>query len=175
LLLATPAALGASPVEGELAARIGFTTAGSVGSETPYGAGVGLRGGVAIHGAYVGLEAMNYVGTPSDRKILHGGLELGYGFKAADGALTLRPTLGFGVNAAMGAAIGDGPGEPATRAEGGYYVAPGFTVLLVALPPHFFVGADVSVELMPGAHYDSPTSSSLLPVLATHAQLGWVF
>jgi hypothetical protein len=74
----------------------------------------------------------------------------------------------------MGSAIGDGPGPPATRAEGGYYIAPGVTLLL-HITPHFFVGADLSVELMPGSHYDSASSSSLLTVLAAHGQIGWSF
>jgi hypothetical protein len=170
-LLATPSAFALGTVEGEIAAKVGLSTAGSVGPGTPYGPGGGVRGGVAIHGAYVGLEVLYYQGTPSDLTALQGGLELGYGFKTADETLTLRPQVGVGVIAVTGGASN---GVPDSRAEGGYYVAPGFT-LMVQLTPNFFVGADVSVELMPGSHYDSPTSRSLLTVLAAHGQIGWRF
>ena len=168
-LLARPArALGA--VEGEIAAKGGIATAGDVGPETPLGPGGGARGGVSIHGFYVGLDALYYQGSPSGLCALQGGVETGYGFRPGGGPVTVRPQVGFGSLATTG---GSTDGGPDSRIGAGFfvYVEPAVTVL-VALPAQIFVGADLGVLMVPGALYDGRGGWTTLAALAAHAQVG---
>ncbi|MGC4024128.1 MAG: hypothetical protein QM744_02545 [Mesorhizobium sp.] len=106
------------PVSVEVAARGGVAPAHISGGLTPtLGLGFGGRAGVEFAGFYGGLSAIDYLGTDVQRGIytdtVHAllyGVEVGYGFKLADGVLTIRPQLGLG-NASLAFGTAGYPSE----------------------------------------------------------------
>jgi hypothetical protein len=165
----------------EVAGAVVYTTPPIRGGTTPFGAGLGVRGGVAFPHLYVGLAGRGYLGG-SDGDItdnaLLGGVELGYGVSTplVDGELTLRPLLGVGgmllmhtdpslltaspdvVSSASGRGGGRGGQSDTTTLEN-VYLEPALLVMYGR--GSVFGAAEANLLVIPGVSYSGDTTTWL--------------
>ena len=161
LLTGAPDARALGPVDLEVEVKGGFGSApyraNDANAGNILGYGVGGRAGVALHGLYAGISAVNYAGeqvmTLMDQngviapfreywsRALLAGAEVGYGFRFL-GRVTVRPVVGTGD--AFIQLSGRQTGGP-TLSQHVLYLEPGVTAL-VAIGPAF-VGADLNAAL----------------------------
>jgi hypothetical protein len=169
------------PVDIELGARIGGGTSPLSQQPSPLGFGIGARGGASLFGFYGGLSFMYYAGatatsnaptTPpsmvstSEHAFLYG-VDVGYGTKLVD-LITLRGQLGVGNFSVNYTGFGN-------VTLNNLYLEPCLTGL-VGLGI-FFVGADVSLIVLPGINdpAGSSSGSSWDTAFTAHGQLGVTF
>jgi hypothetical protein len=168
------------PIDLEVGARIGGGTSPFGGGPSPLGFGIGGRAGGSFLGYYGGLSFMYYVGasstsnaptTPpstistSEHAFLYG-VELGYGTKLLD-LITLRGQLGVGNFSVNYTGVGN-------VTLNNLYLEPCFTGL-VSLGI-FFVGADISLIVLPGINDPASNSGSSWDTAFTaHGQIGVTF
>ncbi len=161
------------PVDIEVGARVGFATnpRGSDGP-TPFGLGVGGRGGVTIAHFYGGLSAIHYFGSSKDIPTPAGplnasfsstllGAELGYSITAIP-KLVIRPQVGVG---SASFSFGE-------QSSGHLYLEPGATVLVVLGLVYF--GADANLLVIPGVEQGVSDTTTYTSV-TIHGQVGVQF
>jgi len=160
------------PVDVEIGARVGVGTKPDSGTASPFGLGLGARGGVSFFHFYGGLSAIHYFGSSTDLPTASGtvnshysstllGVELGYSITIVP-KLLLRPQLGIG-NASL--SFGD-------TSHGHLYLEPGLTALL--LLGNLYLGADANLLAVTGiATGDNQTKT--YAALTAHAQIGLRF
>lgn len=153
------------PVDVEVGAKVGVGTNPSDGP-SPFGLGVGARGGVSFFNIYGGVSAMKYFGgskdfggltVESDGSTLLG-IEAGYTIKAVP-VVQIRPQIGVG-NAHF-----SGGGD-------NLYLEPGATVLVPL--GILYVGGDANLLLLPGVDQGNGDSKTFT-ALTLHAQVGVTF
>jgi hypothetical protein len=162
------------PVDVEVGARVGGGTSPFGGQPSPLGFGIGGRAGASFLGYYGGLSLMYYLGGSSNTNMISSsehallyGVELGYGTKLLD-LITLRGTLGVGNFAVSYTGVGN-------TTLNNLYLEPCFTAL-VSLGI-FFVGADISLIVLPGIGdpANQNASSSWDTAFTAHGQIGLTF
>ena len=166
------------PIDVELGAKVGVATNPNSDGPSPFGFGIGGRGGVSVFGLYGGLSAVHYFGGSKDignvtvdasSTLL--GVEVGYTIKAVP-VLRIRPQIGVG-NAHFSSGA---DGTDVTSSNDHVYLEPGLSVIIpLAL---LYVGADANAILVPGV--DSPTLSDpgatkTYAAFSIHAQVGVTF
>src|SRR5580704_220142 len=137
----------ARPFGVEIAMSFGSATATDSGSYDPYGFGLRGRAGVVVHDVYAGVVVGAY-GLGSGPASMLAGVQLGYGFRFASDLLVLRPTIGAGVFAPIGAGSENGvfQGPPwADNQRAPIFVEPGVTFLYT--PGLLLLGANANVLL----------------------------
>jgi hypothetical protein len=170
------------PVDLEVGARVGGGTSPFGGQPSPLGFGVGGRAGASFLGYYGGLSLMYYFGasstsnaptTPpstvstSEHAFLYG-VEVGYGTKLLD-LITLRGQLGVGNFSVSYTGIG-------STTLNNLYLEPCLTGLVSF--GILFIGADVSLIVLPGIGDPTPSSnssSSWDTAFTAHGQIGVTF
>ncbi len=160
------------PVDIEVGARGGVGTRPDSGTASPFGLGLGGRGGVSIFHFYGGLSAIHYFGSSTDLPNARGtinsqnsstllGVELGYSITIIP-KLLLRPQLGIG-NASL--SFGD-------TSHNHLYLEPGVTALL--LLGNLYLGADANLLAVTGIP-TGDNETKAYAALTAHAQIGLRF
>lgn len=173
-------ALGPIDLEAGLKAGVATNPDSSAG-KTPYGFGLGARGGVSIFNVYLGVSGIHYFGSSTDvgpasvstSATLIGG-ELGYTFSQLP-VIQIRPQIGIG-NAHYGADVDQTITSPTAISVSGssnhLYLEPGLTVLVpLGL---LYVGADANALIVPGVDQGAGSSKTYTS-LSVHGQLGLRF
>ncbi len=180
--LASRDALALGPIDVEVASKVGYGVNPASGTPNPFALGFGARAGVVFSNFYGGLSIVDYVGsgagTDFTQSALLYGLEAGFDFSVL-GRLTVRPEIGVGdailtstydYYASGNLGVPDSDYASPTSSGHHLYLEPGATVLFSI--GNAFVGAGVSVLIIPGTVYGTQTNWAAPTV---HAQLGIKF
>jgi hypothetical protein len=184
--------------EVEIAGQARYTTSPIRGGTTPFGFGVGVRGGVVFKNVYLGLTASRYFGA-SDVDISDysyaAGLEAGYdfGFEAAGARFAVRPQLGVGGTRivhvdpslrtpspdVVTSASSRGSGASDTATVDNVYLQPGITFLVAFGAPLVASGAPFAAVnanslILPGIVYGG-ADSKLWVTYGLEGQIGLRF
>ncbi len=168
-----PEAHALGPVDIEIGARAGVGTKPDSRTASPFGLGLGGRGGVSFLHFYGGLSAIHYFGSSTDLPTASGtvssqysstliGVELGYSITIIP-KLLLRPQLGIG-NASL--SFGD------NHSHDHLYLEPGVTALL--LLGNLYLGVDANLLAVTGVP-TGDNETKTYAALTAHAQIGLRF
>jgi hypothetical protein len=167
------------PVGFEVGAKVGYGTGFPEAAVNPLGIGLGGRVGITVFGFYVGLDAVDYLGSGDGNggqyHALQSGGELGYGFKAR--SVTIRPQIGVGDIYLFGSAAGlTSPAFPTSIC---LYVEPGAALLISLGVVYIGIDAGALMILNEPAYVQSGSqytlTTGLSTALTTHGQLGLKF
>lgn len=172
-LALAPEAHALGPVDVEIGGRLGVGTKPDSRTASPFGIGLGARGGVSIFHVYGGLSAIHYFGSSTELPTAGGtvnsqysstllGVELGYSITIVP-KLLLRPQLGLG-NAALSF------GNNASHDH--LYLEPGVTALL--LLGNLYLGADANLLAVTGVPTGDDQTKTYA-ALTAHVQIGLRF
>jgi len=172
-------AFARGPVGVEVGAEAGYGTSPGGAAVNPLGLGVGGRAGLTLWGLYLGVEGVNYFGSPDGNggqyhAVQFGG-QLGYRIKIS--SVTIRPQVGVGDVYLFGSSAG--VTSPALPTALCLYTQPGAVVF--ASFGALYVGVDASALLivnepayvLSGSQY--VFSTSLTVAFTAHGQIGLKF
>ena len=168
-----PEAHALGPVDIEVGGRVGVGTKPDSRTASPFGFGLGARGGVSIFHFYGGVGVMHYFGSSTELPTAGGtvnsqysstllGVELGYSITIIP-KLLLRPQLGIG-NASL--SFGN------DHSHDHLYLEPGLTALI--LLDNLYLGADANLLAVTGVPTGDAggNETKTYAALTAHAQVG---
>jgi hypothetical protein len=179
LALSSEEARALGPIGLEIGTKVGYGTSPGGAAVNPLGLGLGVRAGLTLSGLYVGLSAVDYLGSSDGNggqyHAIQLGGELGLGFKIH--GVTIRPQIGAGDVSLSGSLAGlTSPGIPTAAC---LYVEPGVAALVSVGGVYLGVDAGALViagepaYVLSGSQYVLTTS--LAAAFAMHAQAGIKF
>jgi hypothetical protein len=164
----------------EIGAEVGYGTSPGGTAVNPLGIGFGARAGITFYGLYVGVDAVDYLGSGDGNggqyHALQFGGELGYGFKVR--SLTIRPKIGAGEIYLLGSAAG--LTSPAIPTDLSPYLEPGAVALISAGVVYIGIDAGALVIVsqpeytQSGSQY-TLTTESFNTGFTMHGQIGLKF